>query len=152
MPTCATSGWPERATSCLMWLKGTKIPYAPPTASYTMEGTVWTLVPVEGKPTWIQSPDPAKTPGPEARLELLKSSLTPLMPRNLPRHRCNILFGRGDDGGCRPHGVQGEHARRGHGTDCGCRRQGGGRVDPRAEAEPQVSTRAELPGLPPRGG
>jgi len=25
-----------------------------------MEGTVWTLVPVEGKPTWIQSPDPAK--------------------------------------------------------------------------------------------
>ncbi|CAL1128133.1 unnamed protein product [Cladocopium goreaui] len=47
--------------------KGTKVPYEPPSASYTMEGIVWNLVPLDGKPTWVQSPDTAKgAVGPES--------------------------------------------------------------------------------------
>ena len=60
MCSLCTSGWPDRATSCFIGQKGTRVPFVPPTASYTMDEVVWTLVPVDGKPTWVQASSPAK--------------------------------------------------------------------------------------------
>lgn len=60
-------GWPDRANTCFLCQQGTKVPYEPPSASYTMEAIVWNLVPLFGKPTWVQSPDTAKgAVGPES--------------------------------------------------------------------------------------
>jgi len=61
-PVCSscTSGWPERATSCFMCQKGTRVPFVPPTASFTLDEVVWSLVPVDGKPTWVQAASQAK--------------------------------------------------------------------------------------------
>ena len=60
MCSSCTSGWPERATSCFMCQKGTRVPFVPPTASFTLDEVVWTLVPVDGKPTWVQAASQAK--------------------------------------------------------------------------------------------
>lgn len=64
-------GWLSGSTTpSFLCQKGTKVHYEVPSASYTMDGTVLNLVPLDGKPTWVQSPDsPEGTGGPESNKE-----------------------------------------------------------------------------------
>ena len=57
-------GWLAGSTTpSFLCPKGSKVPYEAPSASYTMDGTVWNLVPLDGKPTCVQSPDSAEGAG-----------------------------------------------------------------------------------------
>ena len=103
-------GWQAGSGQRFLCQKGTKVPYEPPSASYTMEGIFWNLVPLDGKPTWVQSPDEGCRRPRERHWDVIKVCQIHWCHPICSGTSSDVFLGRSDHGWRGSHGLADEHA------------------------------------------